>query len=561
MLRKLKQLARDPVLRRWLAGRIAGTWSGGAPVRSAPPYLEGMIPLGPAAPTVNFRELPDARPENPLDITLAGKKFRIAPGGETAFFAKTFADTEQLLAMHRFAWLPFSQSDEVAAWLNVLYRAWAEKFGVPEEGWAWHPYTAAERLINLLDFAGKYGLPAPISDTLQLIARHGPVITDSLEYFGEGQTGNHLANNGRGLYLAGLKLGLEEWTGVGAKILLEEAPRIFAPSGILGEGSSHYHLLAARWYVECWLAAITDDRPEKTQLSEIAGRALAVLSLFNFSGRFPLIGDISPDCPPGDLAGLIAGENTGWLGRLNGEDRGSLARLRARLPPSNNDALAADGWLRRGVGKFSALWYMAPGGWAPMPGHGHRDYGSFELHHADTPVFVDPGRGSYGPIGDHDIAATAHNSLSIDGAGPYPVNKPYYSREFRADITGDDPSLSYSENEVSMTTNAFSRLKNVGSWERVWKFSDAKVVITDHIDGKGRHSIGRYFHTSLPVSYDGAEGDVRAGPFLIRTDGTPALVSSRYWPAYGKSLPSSKLTYMGKVSLPWSSAVTIENPD
>ena len=45
------------------------------------------------------------------------------------------------------------------------------------------------------------------------------------------------------------------------------------------------------------------DRPETDTLGQIAGRALSVCPLFDLPGGLPLIGDISPDCPPDYLAG------------------------------------------------------------------------------------------------------------------------------------------------------------------------------------------------------------------------------------------------------------------
>src|SRR5690606_15729932 len=134
------------------------------------------------------------------------------------------------------------------AWLTLLWQAWAERFGRPDDGWAWHPYSAAERVVNILDFAQRRGLPAPADHTAALLARHAPAIAERLEYFGEHHTSNHLSNNGRGLYRLGLALGLPAATEMGMRILLAEAERIFAPSGVLREGSSHYHLLLTRNY-------------------------------------------------------------------------------------------------------------------------------------------------------------------------------------------------------------------------------------------------------------------------------------------------------------------------
>ena len=61
-----------------------------------------------------------------------------------------------------------------------------------------------------------HGLPGPADDTLRVLAEHGRSILGSLEYFGEDATGNHLSNNGRGLYLLGLTLGIVALSAWGA---------------------------------------------------------------------------------------------------------------------------------------------------------------------------------------------------------------------------------------------------------------------------------------------------------------------------------------------------------
>ena len=93
-------------------------------------------------------------------------------------------------------------------------------------------------------------------------------------------------------------LGLEWAAECGARILEEEAKRIFSSSGVLREGSSHYHLLIARNYADAWLAARRHGRPEAAVLRDITSRAPAVVPWLILPGGMPLIGDVSPDCPP-----------------------------------------------------------------------------------------------------------------------------------------------------------------------------------------------------------------------------------------------------------------------
>ena len=106
-----------------------------------------------------------------------------------------------------------------AAWVQALWDVWRGSFSRPGKDWAWHPYTAAERAINLLDLARTRGLPGPVDETVSLLAVHAAEIHRRLEYFGDHDTSNHLSNNGRALYRIGLALGLDWAARAGAEIL------------------------------------------------------------------------------------------------------------------------------------------------------------------------------------------------------------------------------------------------------------------------------------------------------------------------------------------------------
>ncbi len=298
-LRKGRQMSSDPVLRRWLLGRLFGQWPGEPAYRAhCPPYLDGLLPLAPETPHTDLREGDPASPLASTELRLPGLRLTLAPGDERNLFQRPFDDIETLLGLHRFAWIKASEGEIDPAWVSVLWGAWCESHKTPDETWAWHPYTAAERAINILAFARRHGLPGPRDETIRILAGHAPAIASRLEYFGDHHTSNHLANDGRGLYLLGLNLGLPKSIEIGARILIEEAARIFRPSGILREGSSHYHLLLAHNYADCAAAAKKADRPETDALEAIAKKARSVIPHLKLPGGFPLVGDISPYCSP-----------------------------------------------------------------------------------------------------------------------------------------------------------------------------------------------------------------------------------------------------------------------
>jgi hypothetical protein len=569
LTRKVSQVVDDPVLRRWLMARALGRWPGPPPFTAGrPPYINGVTlppPATPASPSVAklaYAEIPAAEPRNPVTLSLPAETVTVAPGQEDGLMGRDFADTETLLGLHRFAWLPVVGHDVDPAWVGALWRAWARRFGTPEKGWAWHPYTAAERAINLLAFARRHGLPDPRADTIALLAEHVPVMTGGLEYFGEHNTSNHLANNGRGLFILGLELGMEASAELGARILVEEARRIFLPSGVLGEGSSHYHLLLARSYAGAWLAARAHGRAETAELEAITRRALAVIPRLVLPGGLPLVGDVSPDCPPGHLRGLMPDSdlNSGWTALLDKDARRAFGALRDSCAPVATEALLADGWLRADFGPWSGLWHAAPGGWSPMPGHGHQDLGGFELHFENEAVFRDMGRSSYGPAGDAGRAAPAHNTLIVDGADPYPPNRPYYADGFRAEIAGEAPVLSTVTEGVSLVHHGYTRLGDIGAVNRRWRFAGNAFEITDRVEGNGRHAVSRFLHTTLPVE-ESADGVILRGnicSYRVASKDGMSLVPTKFWPAYGESTPATTIEITSRSDLPWDSTMTVE---
>ena len=562
VLGKARQVAGDAVLRRWLYGRLTGQGAGEPPYAAhRPPYLDGVLPLAAETPTSTLAELSHAPPKSPIDLPLAGHMAHLAPGGEDEFFRRSFADDESAIAVHRFAWLPLLGAAAEPAWVDVLWWAWRKRFATPDDGPAWHPYTAAERCVNILDFARRRGLPGPPGETLAVLAGHAPAIVQRLEFFGDHHTSNHLANNGRGLFLLGLALGLECSADIGGRILIAEAERIFSPSGILGEGSSHYHLLLTRAYAEAWLAARRHARPETAALERVVEKALAVIPHLVLPGGLALIGDVSPDCPPGFLSGLSA-EDEGWVGGLEAGERATFIGLRDAVTPAKAEDLAADGWRRAEFGVWSGLWHAAPAGWSAMPGHGHQDTGGFEVHYGTEPVFRDLGRGAYGERGEAAFyrSALAHNSLVVDGRDPYPPNKPYYDDAFRRRIGGPPPRLRPDEDGMTLSHQGYARLAGVGPLRRRWSFSASGMRIADRIEGSGRHCVTRRLHTTLAVerTADGALIKGQSTRFQLRADGPVTVEPATFWGAYGSTEPATAIDVTVAAELPWQGVLTVE---
>jgi len=559
-VRKARRLADDPVLRRWLLSQSWRKRHQQAFEAHRPPYLQGHLPLGheavPPATAASFRTLDGGSPQRPVELPLPGETIRLHPGEAGLLFDRPYSDIETQLAVYRFAWLPLLAGSIEEAWTEALWREFEKRFSSPDDSWAWHPYTAAERAINLLDYSAQHGLPGSRNDTLALLNRHVSAIAARLEYFGDHNTSNHLSNNGRGLYRIGLDLGLPAASEIGHRILLAEADRIFRPSGVLREGSTHYHLLLARNYIDAFLAARSQGRPETESFGEIARRALAVLSQLVLPGGLPLVGDISPDCPPAFLACLLPeGDlHSGWAARLSSADRWAVKALRDGAPAVSVDQLASDGWVRFSAGEWSALWHVAPTGWTPAAGHAHQDIGSFEAHWGAMPLFVDPGRGAYGETGEAGFftSALAHNTLTVAGHDPYPPNKPYYDEEFRRSICGPRPHIQRRDEGVSIFFDGFRRVAGAGRVERSFRFRRDTLTIIDTVEGTARLPVARRLYTPWPTALLEGQAVIStpSGPFQVEAESPLVVTATKRWTAYGVAEPAFLIEATADVPLP-----------
>ena len=565
IVRKARQLWADPVLRRWLARRMVGLEkSPPAFTAGAPPYLASC--KGAAArcaqpqwnaPEVEFEFL---SPSGELAIELPGETIEITENNPGELFERTYNDLETVLGAHRFAWVPLLGRRADPHWVAAIWDCWIEKYCDDQTGWPWHAYTAAERAINIIDFAHQFGLPGNRDRTVQSLADHADAIRKNLEYFGEHYTSNHLSNNGRGLLRIGVALDLEEYAEIGAKIMIAEAGRIFGRSGLLKEGSSHYHLLITRNYIDAWLAADSVQMEQATLLGDIAERAVAAISGLCLPGGMPLIGDISPDAPP-DHFSILSGRqtlDTAWPSMLSDGLREAATSLIGRVSPISPDKLAEDGWHRFGAYEWHALAYVPPDGWPPMPGHGHQDLTGFELHDHNMPVIVDPGRGSYA---DPDFAsACVHSGLTIDNHNPSPTNRPHYNETFRRRIVRHTPAFERTQTGHVLRSHGFARLSGVGVAEREWQFNGDALRIHDRIDGRGKRQITRRFVTAADVELgdDGVILSLGRRRWRISAETVPVVSPSTSWTAYGKGSPGQIISFSRTEKLPYQGTTVLE---
>jgi hypothetical protein len=215
-----------------------------------------------------------------------------------------------------------------------------------------------------------------------------------------------------------------------------------------------------------------------------------------------------------------------------------------------------DGWLRKDYADWSGLWFVSADGWSPMPSHGHEDCGSFELHFRGLPIIIDPGRGRYGndSLSRKDVTCGAHNCLLIDGQGAFPVNRPYYSSEFRRIAGGKAPMLYDLSDGVEIDIGGYADQKAIEKVERRWLFSTQSMELRDRIVGRGRIALHRVINTPLPATLVGEDAvELDAADFkviLTARHTTIEIKDSERWTAYGRGQAATRINFIQQAELP-----------
>lgn len=536
------------------------------PGRHHPPYLQaGLRRLN--ATTLDARFFP---PDRRIDedrvsghVNLHGRditRFITAPSH--AIFAER-DDLEFRLAIHRFAWLPRHAASLRDEDIARIWNWWRGSFIERDDAWVWHPYTAGERILNIFDVLETRRIEAVEQTLASSLDLHLDRIIGGLEYFGTA-TGNHLTNNGRALYRIGLSIGDQPTIDMGLTILREETRRILDDCGFLREGSSHYQLLITHWLLDVWRSAVRGRRAEAAELQALAVRALAASRSLAMGGRYPLIGDVSPDRDPEDIADLTQSNDataSSWLARLPSEDRAAILALHvpvAGSPPGSE-------WKKSRWSGWTFLTHVPDTGWNPIPGHGHQDLTGFELHHHDEAIVVDPGRGRYGEMGESYLyrSARVHSIIEVDGVAPYPLNRGLYSVAFRDAVVGEAPiCVEESETQAWTLSHAgFSRMPGVGEAQRRWYYDNARdsVMIDDRIAGTRSCTIIRRLVTPLRVeaSPRGVKLVGQTTNYLVIGEGAIRIKPLIIWSAYGEGTPGTAIEWASETTLPFRATLTI----
>jgi len=518
-------------------------------------------------------------------------------------------DHEDLLSIHRFPWLlPLLTQAPTTSNIQEAFRCiedWRRRYPSDSEEKGWDAYSVSERIVNWTFFLlGLRAFPT-FQDIEQVVipalSEHLAFLQQHLEFHGP-RTNNHVINNARALYIGGRAVQDPHSARLGQKILSAAIPEQFSASGFLREGSSHYHVLLCRSYLEVfWFARSTNDAPFYEQLRAPLHQMLNASAFFLAFPVFPLIGDVSPDFKPAYHLRLLDGarrilEEVGILRDEEGSSSGGWEKLFPSVSGHQEfeetsvsavpdiQSFPDSGYYRITFGDFSLLFYCSPLGYIPAWSHGHGDVGSFLLYWKDQLLFVDCGRVTYvdDSWGRYGRSVRSHNGLSIDrqepcivhGLNAYPeLMLPHYvSQPPEVLIDQSSPTKIVAR----VTNHSYGRLSNVGEVTRSFSCEPDRVVIEDYIQGKSTHHIETFFHFHPHVkvqdfSQNGVKlisqneilsFTIRTGspsrPVFLRGQDSPDL-AGWYFPSYGERVPTVTLRVAQQAKFPLMNQYILES--
>ena len=540
------------------------------------------------APGPTARTPWQALPSCELTLTVGTLRAQDEPAWRTPF-----ADEEVQLSLHRWNWLLRGLTDDASRMsreqgLNLM-RSWIRD-GLADPVYARDAYSTGERIVNACLFLRAEGgdVPADIQEALACMAGQ---ISRHLEYYPDGQTGNHAFNHARALWFAGVEAGRREAIDLAYAIAAERLPTLVTSDGFLREGSSHYHFLFTRWVLEMlWLAErIRHEafqrllRPYAAQLVERCWFFL-VSSPSGENWQMPLVGDVSPDFPPAWLVSLpwsslalrvhcptrvpAKPPQRGWadlFGSVESGD-GGIERSASRSCP-------ASGWYRIEHQPWTLFLRAMHSDGRLQAGHQHHDLAGYALFHCGAPVMVDCGRLDYtaGPLGQYGRTAASHNTLIVDGLGPSADGPAWLASSYAAVRPAVTVAGDAHETLVTLEHDGFSRrARGPIAHRRRWQLSATRVRIDDALTGTGACDVRLRCHLAPQMEPRAlSEGRWQLPNASLRLDvnGLPATVllhdergsnpGGLFFPEYGRLTVCSTVEAAGACGLPATFSHTI----
>ncbi len=545
---------------------------------------------------------------NQATITLAGKDIEY---NDIPDWHQRLNDIEQTTALHRWNWLLFKLTEchDFIPYTNgeKIITDWIIKMDSDKICRAFETYTAAERICNFILFFYKTGRNAAPSDLIIAnLIDTTYYVSDNLEYFSEDRINNHILNNARSLFFSGVFFNQSSFIDFAGKIIKNASETLITKEGFLREGSTHYHFLVTRWFLELYVFSVKAEIMNfmeyfKSLLKKMLPACwfFLVYNRIENDWRIPLIGDVSPDSPPSWLISLpwskpaldiyslhripVKPKNSGWSALF--EPAFVNVKDTANSEVFGNESFKhfhESGWYRLDLHSLTVFWHVEQKGIPLFPSHGHCDTGSFVLFFDGEYLFTDPGRYNYyeDKVGFYGVTGQAHNQVIIDGLDPFLYYKndryPFFYKESEVTCFHEWRGMDFF---FKITHSGFTRISGDKiKFERSFHIRNSRLVIKDRINGNKKHKVTTYFH--LPPGLKAENTDMERAFKIIGIKGVTSMefnmkssshnstgvlynesidiMNDFFFPAYGKKVNAKTLRFEMVVQLPISNSYTLE---
>lgn len=313
---------------------------------------------------------------------------------------KSFLEIELNNATHRFHWLLIEiynnkKSKDIFQIGFSIIKKWDKKFPVNKNHISWQAYNVSERICNLITFFCIFDKKFNLNNNQlkfveNFLDKHARYLINHLEIPYTKIVNNHILNNFRALYILSQVSANCYLSDLSKVIFKHYFKKIISSNGFLNEGSVHYQFIVTKWFLE--IATVSDiynDIKFSVLIKEKCDKLLKSCECFSYSStnkniKFPLIGDVSPDCPVNWFQPFI--KNVGW---------NKLWKFENNSIKSKYKNLQQDGWFKNTFGKFTCFGFLHPNQRYYPYGHGHDDYSSICLFYDEIPILIDTGTETY----------------------------------------------------------------------------------------------------------------------------------------------------------------------
>jgi len=386
------------------------------------------------------------RPINLVEINLSNIEIELASCNmpfDNEIFLREYKDIEDTYSANRFQWLLYLiYHNPTQENINLGYssiRLWLSTVHQNNKPDVFDSYSISERLLNWIYFISFTKTYSNLDDEFwrdltKSFNHQIYLLVNKLEYHGE-YTNNHIINNARCLYICGSLLDLQKIKVAGRNIIQEETFK-FISKGVLQEGSTHYHLLLTRSFIEIlYTAKNTDDSDFYLWLQPIISDMLATCTLlhscYDDKALYPLFGDISPDVYPEWLLGYpfnrYSSIESPWQ---------NLFRFTYHSDLFETECIG-DYISHKGSNSWYYLCKNNIEVWVAVKNredisHGHQDNGSIVVYKDGSPRIIDPGLFNYSNnlFCKYQKSQFAHNLPVIREISEYNWNENYYLKNF-----------------------------------------------------------------------------------------------------------------------------------